>query len=433
VDLLDVGFHLGVLETCQADWKGARLPMATPPGMRYPYVYPRDLAAIARAHDRLGGAHDEGRVARELQAAAAFLLEAQGPNGHWGQRYDLHARDKSIYPQEDNTAHAAAVLARHVRHERRQGRVSSIESEVLHAIERGLEAARRGVYRKGINLFYSTTSIHESAMEKGYTLWTNGAYRDAYRLAVEAFRAAGRIEHADAWERRLEALEANIGRHFVQDGVWIRALTGDGRFDRRPDVTLLAPYYFGFEHLDEAAAERAANRIEHELWDPDIGLLQRYLPFREDPAVHLHAGNGPWLAYSAWLAQRHAAQGRTDAAWDILERIMRFASPEGWLPEHVSTRERFYDFIEHEWETGLDYRKEFDPAILLPNVGFSEILEETNKMHKAYQRAAHDADRAGDGIIRFATPLAWTHAEVAVALGLLGARTARTRAPAQRA
>ena len=415
-----MAFHLGVVRTCQATWKGAPLPMATPPGARYPYVYPRDLAAVARAYYRLKELEQDEAVSRELQSAAGFLVEAQGPNGLWGQRYDLQARDRSIYWQEDNTAHAVAVLARHVRHERRRGRVSPIERDALQAMERGLEASKQLVYRKGINLFYSTTSVHESQMEKGYTLWTNGAYRDAYRLAAEAFQVVGRDDRSAFWDGRLRRLEENLARHFVQEGAWIRGLTADGRFDRRPDVTLLAPHYFGFEHLGEQAAERAADRVEKELWDPDLGLLQRYLPFREDPAVHLHAGNGPWLAYSAWLAQRHAAKGRVERARELVRRILDFATPEGLLPEHVSTKERFLDFMEHEWETGLDFRKEFDPEILLPNVTFSEILLETNKMSAAYQRAAEEAERAGDGVIRFATPLAWTHAEVAVALGLMG-------------
>ena len=415
-----VAFHLHVLRTCQATWKGAPLPMATPPGARYPYVYPRDLAAVARAYYRLKGVEHDEAVSRELHAAADFLLATQGEDGLWGQRYDLQGRDRSIYPQEDNAAHAVAVLARHVRHERRRGRVSEIEGEALHAIERGLQAARQRVYRKGINLFYSTTSIHESAMEKGYTLWTNGAYRDAYRLAAEAYDVSGAQDKAREWEGRLRRLEENVARHFVQEGAWIRALTPDGRFDRRPDVTLLAPHYFGFEHLGEAASDRAAERVEKELWDPDLGLLQRYLPFREDPAVHLHAGNGPWLAYSAWLAQRHAAKGRTGRAVELSRRILDLATREGHLPEHVSTRERFLDFMEHEWETGLDFRKEFDPEILLPGVTFSEILEEANKMAAAYRNASEEAERAGDGVIRFATPLAWTHAEVAVALGMLG-------------
>lgn len=411
-----LAFHLDVLRSCRATWRGGPLLLATPPGTRYPYVYPRDLAAATRALDRLDSAA-EG--ARELETAAAFLLEAQGADGLWGQRYDLDARDHSIYRQEDNTAHAVAVLARHVRSDRRRGVVPAREADALDAIRRGLDAARERVYRKGINLYYSTTSIHESAMEDGYTLWTNGAYLDAMRLAAEAARLAERAELASRWEAQRARLEENVRRHFVQDGQWIRRISPRGRFDRRPDITLLAPFLFGFEHLDEAASERSAARVEHELWDPDLGLVQRYLPFREDPHVHLHAGDGPWLAYSAWLAQRHAARGNVERARDLLARIEALATPEGHLPEHVSTRERFDDFMANEWEAGIDFDKEFDAVILLPGVGFTQMLDEAVRMKRAYDEAHEQAQRSRDGIIRFAAPLGWAHAEVAVALRLL--------------
>ena len=424
VDAFSIEAQVATMRACQAPWRGHLLPMATPPGARYPYVYPRDLAAIARAHDR--APRDVGDAGPTLHAAAAFLMEAQSLDGLWGQRYDLEARDCSIYWQEDNTAHAVATLARHVRHARQKGEPSDIEARCVEAMERGLAAAKQRVYRKGINLYFSTTSVHESSLERGYTLWTNGSYRDALRLAVEAARLAERDDLAQRWGESLSRHEANMRRHFVQDGQWIRRLTPEGRFDRRPDVTLLSPFYFGFEHLDEEASDRSAARVENELWDPDLGLLQRYLPFREDRAVHLHAGNGPWLAYTAWLAQRHAARGNARRCRELLSHIQRFATPEGDLPEHVSTRERFLDFMANEWETGLDFRKEFDPEILLPRVGFTEILEEAVRMRKAYADAGAEAERSGDGIIRFAAPLAWCHAEFAVALALLEKAEAKT-------
>lgn len=394
--------------------------MATPEGARYPYVYPRDLAATTRAMDRISletkGARD---FAQPMEASARFLLAAQGAEGLWGQRYDLRALDCSIYIQEDNTAHAIATIARHVRYERRHGRESPIEADAIEAIERGLAAARMLVFRKGINLYYSTTSIHESTMERGYTLWTNGAYRDALRLAWDAAQSCGREELADGWRAHLGRLDENIRRHFVQDGQWIRRLTAEGRFDRRPDVTLLSPFLFGFEHLDMGASEKSAARVENELWDPDLGLLQRYLPFREDNAVHLHAGNGPWLAYSLWLAQRHAHHDRPARARELMELVAECATNAGELPEHVSTHERFIDFMQNEWETGLDFRKEFDPSILLPSVGFSEILEEAVRMKEAYEASEKAGETAGDGVIRFAAPLAWCHAEFVVAIALL--------------
>lgn len=409
--------HLERLHGIHTAWRGHVVPLAAPLGSRYPYVYPRDLAAVARAFDRSAA---QGRAsARMLEGAAAFLTATQSLDGGWGQRYDLDARDQSIYKQEDNTAHAVAVLARYVRHHRRTGAAAPEERAAMEAIERGLAHARASIYRKGINLYYSTTSVHESAIEQGYTLWTNGAYRDAYRLAVEAARLTGREQLAAKWDDQRTRLDENLRRHFVQDGQWIRALTAEGRFDRRPDITLLSPHYFQFEHLAPDEAEASAIRVERELWDPDLGLLQRYLPFREDPHVHLHAGNGPWLAYSAWLAQRHAARGRRRRAEELLALIERFATPDGALPEHVSTKERFEDFLVNEWETGLDFRKEFDPVLLLPHVRFSTILEEAVRMREAYARAAQEAERAGDGVIRFAAPLGWTHAEVAAAYALL--------------
>lgn len=411
------GRHLERLHGIHTAWRGHVVPLATPPGARYPYVYPRDLAAVARAFDRIDAKGTAS--ARMLEGAAVFLLATQGLDGSWGQRYDLDAKDQSIYLQEDNTAHAIAVLARHVRHHRKEGSPAPHEAEILEAIRRGLACARSGIYRKGINLYYSTTSIHESAIERGYTLWTNGAYRDALRLAVEAARLTGDDANGAKWQAQQQRLDENIRRHFVQDGQWIRALTAEGRFDRRPDVVLLSPYYFQFEHLAPGESDASAERVERELWDPDLGLLQRYLPFREDPHVHLHAGNGPWLAYTAWLAQRHAKQGRAKRAEEILTLIETFATPDGGLPEHASTRERFQDFMANEWEPGLDFRKEFDPEILLPHVGFTRILEEANRMRDAYDSAAREAERAGDGVIRFATPLGWTHAEVAVAYSLL--------------
>lgn len=427
MDLFRVEDHLAVLQACERPWRGHSLPMATPAGARYPYVYPRDLAAIARAYVRLPA--EAGDFSLALAAAADFLVLAQGADGLWGQRYDLDGRDESIYHQEDNAAHAVATIARHVRHERWRGRVSPIEDMAFESMRRGLDAARTSVYRKGINLFWSTTSVHESQMERGYTLWTNGAYRDAYRLAVEAAESAGRMELADEWSSILARHEENMKRHFVHDDLWIARLTPTGRYDRRADVTLLSPYYFGFEHLAPEAADRSAERVEKDLWDPDIGLLQRYLPFREDMAVHLHAGNGPWLAYTAWLAQRHAAHGRADRAREILSDIAALANPEGHLPEHVSTAERFHDFMENEWETGLDFKKEFDPLIMLPEIGFTDILDEAVRMKASYEAARREAERSGDGVIRFATPLAWSHAEFAVALSLLARPGERVATP----
>ncbi len=42
--------------------------------------------------------------------------------------------------------------------------------------------AIKNYYRPEINLFHSTTSIHESALEEGFSCWTNFAYLKAFTL-----------------------------------------------------------------------------------------------------------------------------------------------------------------------------------------------------------------------------------------------------------
>jgi GH15 family glucan-1,4-alpha-glucosidase len=417
-DLMNPASHLAVIETCTRQWQGRDLVLASPPGSRYPYVYPRDLAGCTRVllecvkHDF----HADVAYAY-MESAAEFLLSVQRPDGHWGQRYDLHGADKSIYRQEDNVAHGLIVLGSYLAASRHLKREPPRLADVLDSAETAYRHALKHVYRPGINLFYSTTSVHESGIESGYTLWTNLAFHRAISLLVEALEAHDTETDVLEDAKRFHAMHSgNVRRHFVQDGLFLRRITSRGRYDRRPDVTLLAPYYFDCVDLDPEALRRSADKVAKDLWDPDMGLLQRYLPFAEDLTIHLHAGNGPWLAYSAIYAQYHAAHGDRRKAEETLDAIQRYATAEGNLPEHLSTRERFEDFMAREWETGIDFEKEFTDDILLPGVSFSTICEELIHMRNEYQRISLVLRETEDEIIRFATPLMWSHAEFLHAL-----------------
>ena len=39
--------------------------------------------------------------------------------------------------------------------------------------------------------------------------------------------------------------------------------------------------------------ENSVLYIEKQLWDPELGMIMRYLPFYKDFSTHVHAGNGP--------------------------------------------------------------------------------------------------------------------------------------------
>ena len=101
--------------------------------------------------------------------------------------------------------------------------------------------------------------------------------------------------------------------------------------------------------------------------------------------------------------------------------IDKYKNEKGEIPEHLSTYKRFEEFMEREWKTGIDFKKEFYKDILLENVDFDRILEEANNMHRSYENTGsrciiRDDTIAEGGYIQFAAPLMWSHVEYARAL-----------------
>ncbi|MCP4133619.1 MAG: glucoamylase, partial [bacterium] len=135
--------------------------------------------------------------------------------------------------------------------------------------------------------------------------------------------------------------------------------------------------------------------------------------------THIHAGNGPWIQYTAMLAQYYFYNGNLEKGNEILKTIDSYMSPEGYLCEHLTSPERFYEFKRLEWIPGRDYEKEFDPAILVPHTPYDNIVEELNHMKNAYENVENQCQQVGHGgYITFAIPLMWSHAEYGMALML---------------
>ena len=122
------------------------------------------------------------------------------------------------------------------------------------------------------------------------------------------------------------------------------------------------------------------------------------------------------------LAQFHYWNGNTRRGDELLHYIDRYRGEDGEIPEHLSSCDRFERFMEREWQTGIDFDKEFHKPILLENVEFDKILEETNNMARSYEETGKKCmfreNAPGGGFIQFAAPLAWSHVEYARALML---------------
>jgi len=398
------------------------------PDARYPYVYPRDVWAAVRllSEVALSDLLLSDRAFTLLREVVAFIAYVQREDGHWGQRYEVSGEDKSIYRQEDNVAHAGSALATYLLTANALGREVPNWEDLLERVLRGAQYALKNYYRPEIHLFSPTTSVHESAMEKGYSLWVNFAYLQLLYLMAELDKVNGHKEAVESILRNRDSFRQNLFRIFDDDQRFVRRLTPDGAADFRPDITRLSPFYFRWGREEYSEGSRLIKNhypntvefLESSLWSPEFGLLQRYLPFNEDMSVHAHAGNGPWFQYTGILAQYYYFMGNRDRGDEILRLMDQYRSEDGYLPEHVSSCERFWEFIRTEWETGNDARKEFDPEILLPNLSYDLIVEELVNMKKSYDgiRGYCTLQKGGSSFIRFSTPLMWSHAEYAMAL-----------------
>lgn len=419
--------HLKIIHKCSIETEPyGRLLLASPPDTRYPYFYPRDcssavalLRRIACSPHHYDGADDAFRL---IESTARFARDVcDGSEGAWGQRYSLQKENKSIYKQEDNIAHGMAILCNYLLAAQETGRQVEELDEFLGCINEAAAWSLDHLYQNELNLFHSTTAIHESALEEGFTCWVNFSFLYAFSLAHEVARKIDQRNiiapsHLDFRRHFLYS----VNELFISGERYIRRIDASGKIDLRPDFTLLSPFYYGFLHYRDEL-QNSAQYIEKHLWDPELGMMMRYLPFHQDFATHVHAGNGPWLQYTAVLAQFQYWIGNTSRGDELVGLIENHQNEKGEIPEHISTCNRFEEFMEREWETGIDFAKEFYKPILLDNLEFDKILEEANNMQRSYRETGEKCmirsnSHSGGGYIQFATPLMWSHAEYLRAL-----------------
>lgn len=416
--------HLDIISQCTVNTEKGSALLATLPGSRYPYVYPRDSACCSRLLFKLVTMPlKAGEIAfRLLEQIALYIMNCQREDGYWGQRYGLNAEDKGIYRQEDNVAHGIIIICRYLLAAKIRNTDVPLLDRFLNAIDRGAEYARRNYYRNEIHLFYSTTSIHESAIEEGYSIWVNFAYRLMLQLTGQVAREYNVTDRFAEEMKLKKGFEPTIHNVFKANDRFVRRLKPDGVVDLRPDITLLSPFFFGTgmlndSFIDDEIFRNSVDFIVQDLWDPDLDMLQRYLPFIEDPHTHIHAGNGPWLQYTAVLAQYYYYTGNVEKGDEVMAIIDRYKTKEGYLCEHLTTAERFYEFKKLEWLPGQDFEKEFSNDIMVPDITYDLIVEELNHMKNSYDEIERRiASEGEDGFLSFATPLMWSHAEYAMSL-----------------
>jgi len=376
---------------------------------RYPYVYPRDLSSVCSLLEKLVKQKIKKKRCQEhLDNYARFIYNCQRKDGYLGQRYDGDCKEKSIYKQEDNMAHFINVVSAQMLAS------GEVNKDYIHAIKKAIHLVLDKYYRDEINLFFSTTSVHESAICGGYDIWTNYAYHKAIKNIAELEKEFD----VDILEKRREnILKGTSAEHiFYFEDRYMRSRKSEGGPDLRLDFICLSPFYFDIDKTSDRMV-RTAKVLKEGLWDPVLGGLLRYQPYTEDFEMHLHAGSGPWFQYTAVLAQVFYYNDMKTEGDEILGVINKYRQDGELIPEHISTKERFTEFMNLEWETRLDFEKEFDKSIMLPEVNFDLILEELDHMKNAYNRIRDTIDKSPHiQHIVFGCPLIWSHSEYCKAL-----------------
>ena len=417
--------HFEIVKSCSVETDdGDTVLLAARPEARYPYFYPRDVACASELLAYLSTSkHSIADDAYKLlKSTAHFVVKIVTSDGYFGQRYALSGEEKSIYKQEDNNAHGIIILSNYLlTAKKRKERIQNTD-EFLLSIKNAAQYAIKNYYRPEINLFNSTTSIHESALEEGFSCWTNFAYLRAFYLLNGV---NSEIDTFDLIPDRILnfncAFKHNLLGIMTANERFLRRIDQKGNYDFKPDFTLLSPFYFGFGSETDSCLNNSVTFLERQLWDPELGMIQRYLPFSGDIEIHTHAGNGPWFQYTAILAQYHYWRKNVKRGDELMGLIDSYKNENGEIPEHISTCKRFEAFMDNEWRTGIDFNKEFDRHILQDNLDFDKILEETNNMQRAYQVVAEkcmilDNSMEEGGYVMFVTPLMWSHVEYMKAL-----------------
>jgi GH15 family glucan-1,4-alpha-glucosidase len=191
-------------------------------------------------------------------------------------------------------------------------------------VDRAVLYCRERTLNPYLNLVETNGSIHGQDVSVGYELWNNCAHAAAFALCHRVY--GGR-----RYRRLALLIRRAIGLLLTAEGRFLRRLDSNGFPDPRPDICILAPYYFRLWTPGERYVMNSADLVEKSLWNVEIGGYIRLLPFS---TAERSTPFGPSPLFTAWMAQYHYEQGNKDRA----EAIMRWIfdqSVDGQLPEVV--------------------------------------------------------------------------------------------------
>jgi GH15 family glucan-1,4-alpha-glucosidase len=134
----------------------------------------------------------------------------------------------------------------------------------------------------------------------------------------------GELEHAARWQSAADEIRADILEHGVRDGVLRQHYETDGL-----DASTLLAAIFGFLPGDDETLHKSVLAIANDLTED--GFVLRYRTDETDDG--LSGKEGTFLICSFWLVSGLAVIGEMQRARDLMEKLLKVASPLGLYAE----------------------------------------------------------------------------------------------------
>ena len=366
---------ISVLEMLQLENGGI---LASPPGHRYPYVYPRDHIVCVLAFIDLG-------MFERAKKGIDFVMQAQLSDGSYPQRYNQKGKDASYKPKQiDGNGLVLYALGRYLKKTRDKRYIKdnweSIKKNVSH-IEEKMDNEH--------GLVLAENSIHEfPPFEHGYEIFANAVCQAGIK---EAAYIAGRIkksQHKVEWQRSARRLKKSIITHLwnARKRSFIKNIRVKEASSVETDADASAYAIGDFSVLadSDAHVSYTVQRIEKELWHPKLGGICRYPKYEG----RNNAGWGPWPHFTLMLARHFINTLQKTKADRYLNWVLKVAD-DYELPEHIATKAEFEESFHDYMEAGI---MRPDRVVMYNNI----------RKQPMYKKR---------GIAYAVLPLGWPHAE----------------------
>ncbi|MCK5474584.1 MAG: hypothetical protein KAI53_04205, partial [Candidatus Aenigmarchaeota archaeon] len=350
--------------------------LASPPGRRYPYLYPRDCMLILRV------LLESGKT-KQVKKTLEFVLSLMGETGEWYQRYTKDGKSASYRPpQADCNGLVLFMINQYYKKTKDKTFLENHWNEVYLGA-RFLEEH----YIKEEKLVFSMNSIHEwPPMEAGFEIWANVCAYAGFKAAREIAETLNKKEDQKHWSKIERELGKSIMTQMVKNNHFIKLRNNTNIFDA--DISEMGAYILGLLPTKDPIIEKTAEFIEKSLYDKNLGGIQRHMEKYGKPGRN-NGGYGPYSMYTGWMAQYYLDAGKLKKAKKYIDWFLKY-NKNGLIPEHIATKKSFLEWQKEAKDIGRYYK--------------SGRREEAEKVMRT-------KDFKENNIACWVLPLTWGHAE----------------------